>query len=162
MLLQMPFSPGKAMTLKLAHQSMLNPSASTCFDTPLFSTKGHSCCPAVRWHWRYSHELPATSAKSAVVSMRGVGGSEVWQWFIPTPSERWGQETGSEEGESWRPFQHLYQNTDWLLLAVLPQQTWCRKTSQLGAVAFLAKALWQQSEESCLSQGLYITKFVCV
>lgn len=138
-----------------------SPCTSTCFEMPLLQIKGHSsfhCCIDSA----YSRALPATSAKSAVVSMTGVGGAEVWQWFIPTPSEKWEEETGSGEGERWRLFQHLYPDTDPLLPAVLPQGTWCRKTSQLGWVAFLARALWQQPEECYLWHGLYITIFVCV
>lgn len=156
MLLWNPFSPGKAATLKLAHQLLLNPlTQALALRCPFYKSRA---TPPLT----VSRVLPATSAKSAVVSMTGVGGAEVWQWFIPTPSEKWEEETGSGEGERWRLFQHLYPDTDPLLRAVLPQGTWCRKTSQLGWVAFLARALWQQSEECYLWHGLYITIFVCV
>lgn len=91
----------------------------------------------------------------------------LWQWQEVVdlkfgnglfPSEKHGEETDSGEGENCRRLQHPSVDT-----ASSPSPgTWWRKTAQPEGEAVLAKALWQQSEECYLWQGLYITIFVCV
>lgn len=154
MLLWRPFSPRMAVAIKLAPQSVLNSLTRTCSEMPLLKLKGHSYADCTARHCQLSQGSCLLWQWQELVDLKFGNG-----WF---PSEKHGEETGSGEGESCRPFQHLSLDTALLLPAALPQGTWCRKTTQLEWEAVLARALWQQSEECYLWQGLYITIFVHV
>lgn len=154
MLLWSPLSPRMAVSVKLAHQSMLNSLPRTSSEMPLLKFKGHSYADCTVRHCQLFLESWLLWQWQEMVDLKSGNGL--------FPSEKHGEETGSGEWESCRPFQHLSVDTALLLPAALPQGTWCRKTTQLEWKTVLERALWQQSEEWYLWQGLYITIFVSV
>lgn len=87
-------------------------------------------------HWLCTCVISATPAKSAVVSVRGGG---VWHGFIPTPLEKWGEETGSGEGES----------ADLSSIVIWTEMLCCQQSFS-GGMMQESKPAWVSS---CFSKG---------
>lgn len=154
MLLWSPFSPRMAVVIKQASQSMLNPLTRTSSEMPLLKFKGHSYTDCRARHCQLFQEIWLLWQWQEIVDLKF--GSGLF------PSEKHGEETGSGEGESCRPFQHLSVDTALLLPAALPQgmmeennPAWVRSCFSKGFVTAVRGVLF-------VAGTIYIFVCVCV